>query len=105
MSRGRHPNNQPTFTTEQLDEARALASCYQAPYVQVQRAKMALALAENPQISNPDLAQAAGARPNTAFKWRKDWTLRGFHLEDHVRSGRPPIFSPDADRRDQSRCL
>ncbi len=102
---GPTPKYQPTFTTEQLEEARALASCYQAPYVQVQRAKMVLTLAENPKISNPDLASLVGAHPITAFKWRKDWTLHGFHLEDHARSGRPPIFSPDADRRDQSRRL
>ena len=99
---GPPPQYQPTFTTEQLDEARALAACHQAPYVQVQRAKLALALAANPDISNPDLGRGLGTHPNTAFKWRKDWTLHRFHLEDHPRAGRPPTFSPSANRRNQS---
>ena len=98
---GPTPKYQPTFTTEQLAEAQHLAICYQVPYVQVQRAKTALALAEHPEISNPELGRQIAAHPNTVFKWRKDWTVHGFHLDDHLRSGRPPIFSPAADRRDQ----
>jgi hypothetical protein len=66
---------------------------------------MALVLADRPDISNPELGHQVDAHSNTVFKWRKDWTLHGFHLEDHPRSGRPPIFSPDADRGHQSRCL
>ena len=96
---------QPTFTTEQLDEAHHLAACYQAPHVQVQRAKMVLMLAEHPDISTPALGRQITAHPNTVFKWRKDWTVHGFHLDDHPRSGRPVIFSPDANRRHQSHHL
>ena len=48
MSRGRLPQFHPTFTTEQLEEARQIARAHPAPYVQVQRAKMMLHLAENP---------------------------------------------------------
>lgn len=99
---GPTPQFQPTFTTEQLVEAQHLAACYQAPYVQVQRAKMALTLAEHPDISTPELARQIDAHPNTVFKWRKDWTVHGFHLDDHPRSGRPPIFSPDPDCCHQS---
>jgi hypothetical protein len=102
---GPTPKYQPTFTTEQLEEAQHLAVCYQAPHVQVQRAKMALTLTEHPDIATPELGRQIDAHPNTVFKWRKDWTIHGFHLEDHPRSGRPLIFSPDADRRYQSHRL
>ena len=66
---------------------------------------MVLALADQPDISNPALARHSAVHANTIFKWRKDWSVHGFHLDDHPRSGRPPIFSPDAARRDQSRRL
>jgi transposase len=99
------PKYQPTFTTEELEEARQVATCHQAPYVQVQRAKMVLALAQAPEISNPELGRHVDAHANTVFKWRKEWSLHGFQLDDHPRSGRPPIFSPDTDRGHQSRCL
>lgn len=102
---GPTPKYQPTFTTEQLEVAHRLAACHQAPHVQVQRAKMVLTLAEHPDISNPELGRQIDTHPNTIFKWRKDWTVHGFHLDDHARSGRPPIFSPDADRRHQSHRL
>jgi len=91
---GPTPKYQPTFTTEQIEEAHHLAACHQAPHVQVQRAKMVLMLADHPDISNPELGHQIDAHPNTVFKWRKDWTVHGFHLDDHSRSGRPPIFSP-----------
>jgi hypothetical protein len=66
---------------------------------------MALMLADYPDLSNPELGCQVDAHPNTVFKWRKDWTVHGFHLGDHPRSGRPLIFFPDADRRHQSRRL
>jgi hypothetical protein len=102
---GPTPKYQPTFTIEQLEEARRLAACYQAPHVHVQRAQMALTLAAQPDISNPELGRQVNAHPNTIFKWRKDWTVHSFHLEDHPPSGRPPIFSPNADRCHQSHRL
>lgn len=102
---GPNPKYQPTFTTEQLEAAQHLAACHQAPHVQVQRAKMVLTLAEHPDISTPELGRQIDAHPNTVFKWRKDWTVHGFHLDDHPRSGRPLIFSPDADRHHQSHRL
>ena len=55
---------------------------------------MTLALAENPKLSNPELGRQVGTHANTVFKWRKEWTVHGFHVEDQPRSGRPPIFSP-----------
>lgn len=99
------PLYQPTFTTEQLQEAQHLANCYQAPHVQVQRAKMALALSAEPELANSALGKQIGMHPNTVFKWRKEWTLHGFHLDDAPRTGRPPIFSPVPAGDDQSDCL
>src|SRR5512135_2229625 len=102
---GPTPKYQPTFTIEQLDAARHLAACYQAPYMQVQRAKMTLTLADHPDMSTPEVGPQIDAHPNTVFKWRKEWAVHGFHLDDHPRSGRPLIFSPDTDRQHQSHRL
>ena len=94
MSRGRHPQNQPTFTTEQLEEAHQIVALRHAPYVQVQRAKLVLRLDKEPQVTNHDLAALIGAHRNTISKWRSRWTNGDFHLDDEPRSGRPPEFTP-----------
>ncbi len=94
MSRGRHPQNQPTFTTEQLEEARQIVTLRHAPYVQVQRAKLVLRLDKEPQVTNQDLAALIGAHRNTVSKWRSRWANGDFHLDDEPRSGRPPEFTP-----------
>jgi len=92
---GPTPKYQPTFTTEQIEEAHRLAACHQAPHVQVQRAKMVLMLAEHPDISNPELGHQIDAHPNTIFKWRKDWTVHGVcvtFLGSTTRRARPVRF-------------
>ncbi len=99
---GLSPLYPPTFTTEQLDEAQRLAACYQAPLAHVERAKMALVLAEQPTISNPAWGKHIGTHPNPVFKWRKAWTRHGFHLDAAPRSGRPSVFFPVPDCNHQS---
>lgn len=73
MSRGRHPQSHPTFTTEQPEEARQIARAHHAPYVPAQRAKMMIHLAKHPQVSNRELAERIGAHRNRVSKWRGRW--------------------------------
>ena len=94
MSRGRHPQSQSTFTTEQVEAARQIVALRHAPYVQVQRAKLVLRLAEEPQVSNKDLAELIGAHRNMVSKWRSRWATGDFRLDDKPRSGRPTEFTP-----------
>ena len=62
--------------------------------MQVQRAKLVLRLAEEPQVSNQTLAALIDAHRNTVSKWRRWWATGDFHLADEPRSGRPPEFTP-----------
>jgi transposase len=90
---GPFPHYQPRFTAEEIAQAREIVRQYHGSHAKVQRAKMLLVLAEDPAICTPKLASLVGVHPNTAFKWRRRWTEEGFTLEDHPRSGRPPMFS------------
>jgi transposase len=94
MSRGCSPQSHSTFTTEQLAEARQIARAHHAPYVQVQRAKMMLHLAEHPLVSNRELAELLGVHRNMVSKWRSRWAKGDIRLEDEPRSGCPPTFTP-----------
>ncbi len=94
MSRGRSPQYYPTFTTEQIEKARQIVAMHHAPYIQVQRAKLMIRLAEDPQISNQELAELIGAHRNMITKWRSRWTQGDIRLEDQPRSGCPPTFTP-----------
>lgn len=91
-----YPKYQPTFTREEVEQARSVIGHHSAPHNQVVRAKMVLILAQDPSIGNDELAEQAGVYYHTACKWRKRWATEGFSLQDHPRSGRPAAFSPSA---------
>jgi len=91
---GGQPEYQPTFTEEQVQQARAVVAQPTAGYARVQRAKLALLLYEQPDIRSPVAARQLGYGMRWVRKWRKRWTTQGFSLEDAPRSGRPSRFSP-----------
>lgn len=86
--------HQPTFTEEQLAEARRVAASQKAPHRAVLRARLTLVLAENPQIPHEEAAARCGLRYNAVYKWRRRWAKEGWSLDDAPRSGRPVAFSP-----------
>ncbi len=98
MSRGPQPTFRPCFTPEQVAQARQVAARHTEAHVRVLRARMVLALAEQPHLSTPALARQVGVHEQTARKWRKRWATEGFTLEDHPRPGRKPGFSPCGGR-------
>jgi transposase len=71
----------------------------------VQRAKLALMLAEDPAMTSAEAGRRLDLHPNTPRTWRRRWAKEGFSLEDRPRSGRPRKFSPRRDRPDQGRRL
>jgi transposase len=77
-----------------VEQARQVARQTHAPAVQVQRAKLAVLLAEHPTISSIGAARHLHLHVQTVYKWRKRWAQEGFSLEDRPRSGRPRRFSP-----------
>lgn len=96
------PIHQPTFTAEQLSEARRTAAKRSAPLRAVLRARLTLAVAEDPTASHAQIADRCGLDRDTVYKWRRRWAEAGWSLKDAPRSGRPPAFSPAGDGDGQS---
>jgi transposase len=93
------PHYQPQFTPEQLAEATKVAAQHSAPISHVRRARLALVLAEHPDLSHAEIGALCGLDDETVYKWRRRWATHGWSLTDAPRSGRPRAFSP---RRDHS---
>ncbi len=91
---GPKPYYRPTFTSEEIEQAKRIANKHTASYNQVQRAKLALLLHEKPDLQNPVAARILGRHEHWVRYWRKRWHDEGFSLTDKPRSGRKPAFSP-----------
>lgn len=102
---GRPCTYRPDFTPDALEMCRELIRRRQAPYVEVQRARLALLLHSEPGLDSVAAAHELGLSKQAVRKWRKRWCQEPFALEDQPRSGRPPIFSPRASGPCQSDCL
>jgi hypothetical protein len=89
------PRSSPfTITLSSAEEAelRKRAAKYTLPYFQVQRAKMILYAAEG--MRNDEIAARLDTRRELVWLWRKRFFVdRLAGLEEHVRPGRPRIFS------------
>jgi hypothetical protein len=89
------------LTAEERGELERRARSYTAPYGVVVRAKIVLLAADG--HANVDIAARCDTSPQVVSRWRKrffEQRLKG--LEDAPRSGRPRVFSPLGQRRDQS---
>ena len=86
---GPKPSYQPKFSEEELRLCRQLVRQRNAPHIQVQRARLALLLAEAPDTTTAQLARKLGAGTSFVLAWRKRWALGLFSLDDRPRSGRP----------------
>ncbi len=91
------PRYQPSFTPEQLAEARRVIARHSSPQVQVQRARLTLVLAEHPELSHPAVGALCDLDTETVYKWRRRWATQGWSLTDAPRSGRPRAFPPRGD--------
>jgi transposase-like protein len=92
--RGSKTHYTPTFTEEQLAEAKRTAQAHHASHAKVIRARLALLLAANPSLHHTAAAKELGVHEQTILKWRRRWCKHGFSLDDDPRSGRPSFFSP-----------
>ena len=85
---------------EERGELKRRASAYTGPYWRVVRAKIVLLSAQG--LANVEIAARLDTSPQVVYRWRKrffEHRLKG--LEDLPRSGRPRVFSPLGERRDQ----
>jgi CRP-like cAMP-binding protein len=83
------PHYQSQFTEEQLAQARKVAAQHAAPVREVRRARLTLALAEQPDLSHAEIGALCGVDDETVYEWRRRWATQGWSLTDAPRSGRP----------------
>lgn len=88
------PHYQPQFTEEQLAEARKVGHAGSAPFQEVIRARIALAVHARPAVSHTEIAAEVGCDAETVYKWRKRWCRKGWSLKDAPRPGRRRVFPP-----------
>jgi transposase-like protein len=88
------------LTAGERHELEKRAQAYTDPYWRVVRAKIVLLAVEG--WANVEIAARLDTSPQVVHRWRKrffDERLKG--LEDRHRCGRPRLFSPLSERRDQ----
>jgi Helix-turn-helix domain len=91
---GPTPHYQPCFPAEFLIRARLLSRQRTAKAHFRQRARLALLLHYQPELSNVAAAAEVGLHPNSVRLWRQRWAEGIFDLEDQPGRGRKPAFSP-----------
>jgi len=91
---GPPPTYQPHFTEAEIAQVRALVDRRQAPHGEVQRARLALLLHEQPDLRSPEAARHLGQCTNWVRHWRQRWATEGFTLRDEHRAGSRSPF-PD----------
>ena len=81
------------LTEQEREELTKRANKYTLPYFSVSRAKMILLAAQG--LSNDEIAKRLDTPRKVVSMWRKRFfEERLLGLEERLRPGRPPIFSP-----------
>ncbi len=90
---GPPPKYQPRFSEANVAEARAWACSQALPHAEVQRARLALLLHEQPDLPSPEAARQLGQSTSWVCKWRRRWVEQRFSLRDAPRPGPRPQFA------------
>ena len=99
------PHYQPSFTEADLAQAQAVVRRPTSRQDHARRARLALLLAAEPTLSNPEAGRRIGLHPNAVRYWRKAWCAGPFRLTDRPGRGRKPRLSPLSGDRGESRRL
>jgi len=97
MPRGPRPKDIVRLTAEELSQLQHLSRLRKAPYAEVLRARILLAVYQHPQWSNVDIARALGCALGTVRKWRAR-SQPAVCWKDAARSGAPRFFLVDGAR-------
>jgi len=90
---GPPPKYQPRFSEADIAQAQVWACSQALPHAEVQRARLALLLDEQADLSSPMAARRLGQSSSWVRKWRRRWATEGFQLADGKRPGRAPQFA------------
>lgn len=99
------PHYQPTLSADDIARAREVVRRSTSRQDHARRARLALELAADPALSNPEAGRRVGMHPNAVRYWRKAWCKGPFRLTDLPGRGRKPRLSPLSGRDGESRCL
>lgn len=88
------PLYQPKLSAEDVAHAQEVARRSTSRQDHARRARLALVLADNPALTNPEAGQRVGMHPNSVRNWRKAWCQGPFRLTDLPGRGRKPRLSP-----------
>lgn len=99
------PLYQPEFSETDLARARDVARRSTSRQDHARRARLALELAANPALSNPEAGRRVGLHPNAVRYWRKTWCSGPLRLTDLPGRGRKPRLPPLCGRHGESRRL
>lgn len=86
-----------TYQVEVDDKQRKflheVVAARKSPHAEVQRARLVLNCADQPDWSDGRVAAEVGCSAGQVRKWRKRW-CQTHSLKEAARSGRPRLFSP-----------
>jgi hypothetical protein len=91
---GPAPAHRPRFPEAFLQHARDTVGRRTTPHGLVQRARLALLLAQSPHLPHAEAGQAVGLATLQVRRWRRRWAVGDFALEDLPGRGRKVRFSP-----------
>ena len=86
------PEYRPSFTEAEIAQARVLAKRGRGRHAEVQRARLAVLLQAQPELSSPAAARRLGQSLSWVRKWRRRWAISGFSVNDAPRAGRASPF-------------
>jgi len=73
---------------KQEKELQQLSGSYQAPWAEVQRARILLLAHQQPKLSNSEIGKQVGVSLDMVKQWRKRWQ-QNKEIKNHARSGAP----------------
>lgn len=90
---GRKKTYQVEVDEQQRKFLNEVVAARKSPHAEVQRARIVLSCADQPDWSDGRVATEVGCSAGQVRKWRKRW-CQTHSLKEAARSGRPRVFSP-----------
>jgi Homeodomain-like domain-containing protein len=90
---GRKKSYQVEVDERQRQFLKEVVAARKSPVAEVQRARIVLTCADQPEWSDKRVAVEVGCSEGQVRKWRKRWG-QNHSLKEAARSGRPRLFSP-----------
>jgi transposase-like protein len=88
--------HRPEFSLEELEEPRRLAIRHNAPFSEVMRARLALLIHEEPDLSHAEAGRRIGLDRETVYKWRRRWAPYASSIDRGSFTGQSRVYGREA---------